>query len=210
MDDSKFCIKCGKKIPKTADFCQFCGGNQGSFAETKQNTDNIKAEKRVQNDNIFEKSETDSHDKPYNESDVPGLVASGKLYLKDTLKVNKRMGRADFWWGQLFVSIVSSAIVFVLGVIQNANFGGPLGYVEVNMAGEVTANGGASIFILVLIFIMCVFLSICGLTACVRRLHDIGYSGWLWLLTFVPFGYIALIVLECMPSVQRGNRYINY
>ena len=42
----------------------------------------------------------------------------------------------------------------------------------------------------------------------VRRLHDIGKSGWWWFITFVPvIGGIWLIVLLATGSQSGNNRY---
>jgi uncharacterized membrane protein YhaH (DUF805 family) len=42
----------------------------------------------------------------------------------------------------------------------------------------------------------------------VRRLHDIGYSGWWLLIGFVPFvGGILLLVFALMDSQPGTNRY---
>jgi len=41
----------------------------------------------------------------------------------------------------------------------------------------------------------------------VRRLHDIGWSGWWYFISFVPFGNLALLVLYCLPSQPGVNKY---
>ncbi|AHL36259.1 membrane protein [Pseudomonas brassicacearum] len=42
----------------------------------------------------------------------------------------------------------------------------------------------------------------------VQRLHDLGWSGWLWLLNLVPFvGSLFPFVLMCMPGNAGANRY---
>jgi uncharacterized membrane protein YhaH (DUF805 family) len=42
----------------------------------------------------------------------------------------------------------------------------------------------------------------------VRRLHDVGYSGWWYLISFVPFfGLLFLLVLFCLPSQDGPNKY---
>lgn len=47
-----------------------------------------------------------------------------------------------------------------------------------------------------------------SIAMCVRRLHDINKSGWLYLLCFVPLvGGIILLVFYCSPSVDEGNDY---
>ncbi|MDO7896534.1 DUF805 domain-containing protein [Pseudomonas citrulli] len=42
----------------------------------------------------------------------------------------------------------------------------------------------------------------------VQRLHDLGWSGWLWLLNLVPFvGSVFPLVLICAPGNDGPNRY---
>lgn len=41
-----------------------------------------------------------------------------------------------------------------------------------------------------------------------RRLHDIGKSGWWWLIGLVPFvGWIVLLVFCCLDSQPGENQY---
>jgi uncharacterized membrane protein YhaH (DUF805 family) len=42
----------------------------------------------------------------------------------------------------------------------------------------------------------------------VRRLHDIGWSGWLVLLNFVPFANIVILLILLFKEGQPGaNQY---
>ncbi|WP_411343743.1 DUF805 domain-containing protein [Paenibacillus sp. WLX1005] len=41
----------------------------------------------------------------------------------------------------------------------------------------------------------------------VRRLHDIGRTGWWYLLNFVPFGAFVILVFDCLPSEPADNQY---
>lgn len=42
----------------------------------------------------------------------------------------------------------------------------------------------------------------------VQRLHDIGWSGWLWLLNFVPVvGSVFALLMLVVPGTQDANRY---
>ena len=42
----------------------------------------------------------------------------------------------------------------------------------------------------------------------VQRLHDIGWSGWLWLLNFVPVvGSVFALLMLVVPGSQGANRY---
>jgi uncharacterized membrane protein YhaH (DUF805 family) len=47
-----------------------------------------------------------------------------------------------------------------------------------------------------------------SLSVSVRRLHDIGRTGWWLLLGLIPIiGWIVLIVWACQPTVPQTNDY---
>jgi uncharacterized membrane protein YhaH (DUF805 family) len=59
-----------------------------------------------------------------------------------------------------------------------------------------------------LAFILFVALAFVSIQFSVQRLHDIGWSGWLWLLTLVPFvGSIFPFVMMIVPGNNTANRY---
>ena len=93
-------------------------------------------------------------------------------------------GRAtcsEFWWFYLF------RILFFIG----SSF---LVMIVVNVLD--------SEFVIYLWFLLQVFLIIPCLSACVRRLHDAGYSGWSFLLGFIPVvgPFILLVMLTSETS----------
>jgi uncharacterized membrane protein YhaH (DUF805 family) len=77
-------------------------------------------------------------------------------------------------------------------VMENALDG-----VRVNTAGQV-------IIVLVYLYSLAVVIKLAFLAA--RRLHDLGLTGWLWLLMLV-FGWIFIIVIGIIPSQQGDNQY---
>ena len=59
-----------------------------------------------------------------------------------------------------------------------------------------------------LAFILVVVLAVVSVLFTIQRLHDIGWSGWLWLLTLVPFvGSIFPFVIMVVPGNATANRY---
>mgnify|MGYP003297531573 CR=1 FL=1 len=46
-----------------------------------------------------------------------------------------------------------------------------------------------------------------GIAVCVRRLHDIGKSGWWFLLGFIPIGPIVLFAWFCKDSQPGVNKW---
>lgn len=96
-----------------------------------------------------------------------------------------RSSRSEYWWWVLFVAILS----FCIGIIE-----GILGF---SMTAVQTTSG-----------ILSLVLFLPGLGLSVRRLHDIGKSGWWILLGFIPVvGAIILIIWFARNSEMTGNRY---
>lgn len=96
-----------------------------------------------------------------------------------------RSSRSEYWWWVLFVAILS----FCIGIIE-----GILGF---SMTAVQTTSGILSLVLL-----------LPGLGLSVRRLHDIGKSGWWVLLGFIPVvGAIILITWFARNSEMTENRY---
>ncbi|MHC8347533.1 DUF805 domain-containing protein [Pseudomonas sp. RT6P73] len=58
------------------------------------------------------------------------------------------------------------------------------------------------------VFIRCIAAAIVSIQISVQRLHDIGWSGWLWLLNLVPFvGSFFPFVIMIAPGTNIANRY---
>ncbi len=107
-------------------------------------------------------------------------------YFVDVLKnqyadFNGRAIRSQFWYFVLFSFIIS----FVLGIVDGMLFGRQ---------------------ILSMIFNLAVLIP--SIAIAVRRLHDLGKTGWWYLLIFVPLiGIIVLIVWFCIKGQTTKNQY---
>ena len=56
------------------------------------------------------------------------------------------------------------------------------------------------------IYVLVLFIP--GLAVAVRRLHDIGKSGWMYLIVFIPLiGAIWILVLLLKDSEEGDNKY---
>ena len=94
-----------------------------------------------------------------------------------------RSGRQEYWYFVLFHFLVYVLLSIVAGIV-----GGRIG-------------GG-------LLSLYTVAVSIPGLTATVRRLHDTNRSGWWILISLVPFvGAIVLLVFLAQESHAVENQY---
>jgi uncharacterized membrane protein YhaH (DUF805 family) len=58
------------------------------------------------------------------------------------------------------------------------------------------------------VVLLCIAIAVVSIQISVQRLHDIGWSGWLWLLNLVPFiGSFFPFVIMCVPGNTIANRY---
>ena len=97
-----------------------------------------------------------------------------------------RASRSEYWWWVLFTALIGFVMGFVMGFVFNANL-------------EATR---------VVSWIVNLALFLPGLGLCMRRLHDIGKSGWWLLIGLIPVvGLILLIVWFCQPSQPGENQY---
>ena len=122
--------------------------------------------------------------------------AIGSVYGKRTFEVGGRAGRSEFWWNFPFFVIVA----LVAGATKEAL---PEVMKEFLIAGY--GSGDLAIFwVLAGVFVVVVlYLAWCQFCVSIRRLHDIGRSGWWFLLNVFPLlGGIALLIMFCF----RVNR----
>ncbi|WP_085709239.1 MULTISPECIES: DUF805 domain-containing protein [unclassified Pseudomonas] len=108
--------------------------------------------------------------------------------------VEGRIGRLRYLAWSMVLSLVTLPIVGVFALIG-------LGLVSTDSTSGLII-GGIFAFFLFLAF------AIVGILFSIQRLHDIGWSGWLWLLTLVPFvGSFFPLVIMVMPGSTGANRY---
>jgi uncharacterized membrane protein YhaH (DUF805 family) len=110
------------------------------------------------------------------------LVAAWKrVVLQRYAQFSGRAGRAEFWW----FFLANLIIVAILSVLRQAS---------------------SAFWVLYVIY--AVALIIPSLAVSVRRLHDIGRSGWWILIGLVPLvGAIVLLVFHVMAGDPMVNRY---
>jgi len=105
---------------------------------------------------------------------------------------NGRARRSEYWYFQLAIglALIVPYVVALAGILSNTTAGtvvGVIGLIGMGLLGLGTVVPHYAV-------------------AC-RRLHDTGKSGWLQLLSFVPFGGIVLLIF-CVTDSQPGdNQY---
>ena len=98
-----------------------------------------------------------------------------------------RTSRSQYWLYQLVTFIVIGAAI----------------YYEYRMTGMLPDRDNMS----PLLMFLALFHAIPSITVTVRRLHDIGKSGWWYLLLFVPFAGLLVLVWACYGSDPSANEY---
>ena len=107
--------------------------------------------------------------------------------IRNFVNFNDRASRSEYWWFQLFFFVALATADFIDVMM------GDLAEVSFNWFGTVAFLG----------------LIIPNLAVTVRRLHDLGYSGWFILLVFIPClgSIIGLVILVFM--MIDGQSQIN-
>jgi len=104
---------------------------------------------------------------------------------------NGRSRRMEYWMFSLINCVIAVALGVVAGVMLTATRSSVIGVVICGLLG---LYGVAAI--------------IPSLAVSVRRLHDVGISGWMMLICLVPFiGGLALLVMHLMDSNPGPNQY---
>ncbi|MAF75912.1 MAG: hypothetical protein CMF17_08675 [Idiomarinaceae bacterium] len=118
---------------------------------------------------------------------VPSGFGCYTYALKNYAKFTGRARRREYWMFILFNFVIG----FFLGIID-----GLLG----------TFNAEAQVGLLGTLYSL--FVLIPSIALSVRRLHDIGRTGWWLLIGFIPFiGAIVLLVFFVLDSREEGSKY---
>lgn len=106
---------------------------------------------------------------------MDNLISATKTVLNSYAKFEGRSGRVEFWWFVLAYIIVAILVAILSGILG---------------MGDLLSN------------ILSLALLIPSIAVSVRRLHDIGKSGWWYLINLIPvLGWIAFIYFAAQPSV---------
>jgi uncharacterized membrane protein YhaH (DUF805 family) len=102
-----------------------------------------------------------------------------------------RARRSEYWYFLLCYYIIA-----FIAIILDASLG-----LSMEIGGIPLAYGWITIAVALAHFLPSIALV-------VRRLYDVGKSGWFYFIAFIPFiGAIWLIVLFCTEGDQEENKY---
>lgn len=170
------CRKCGEFLTGSPARCPVCGANLKAGQETLVNPPHI-------------------HQEDCSREGHAGAAGTGagealRLFFRRSLDFRGRSRRGEFWWAYLGLLLINACIYGFLSLLVSS-----LESLSNEYPFAITVLL-ATLFTLVWGGWLCV----AGLALCIRRLHDSGKTGWLWLLHLVPFGSLVMCILYCLPS----------
>ena len=110
------------------------------------------------------------------------MIESVKTVLSKYVDFSGRARRSEFWWYFLCYAIVSGVLSSVYQATQSGIVAGLSGIVSLGLL-------------------------LPTLAVHVRRLHDVGGSGWWLLLDLTCIGGIVILIWEIMDSQPGDNQY---
>ena len=130
------------------------------------------------------------------------LTYWGESFTKHYADFSGRARRSEYWGTVLFNVIVQVALNIALVAVLAILFSS----IEIN--GEVTVSPLLFVLINIPRYIYSLVWLLPSLAVAVRRLHDIGKSGWnlLWILLPI-IGWIMLIYWYCQDSELGENKW---
>lgn len=98
-----------------------------------------------------------------------------------------RARRAEYWWFALFAAVILIGLMFIDAMWSYA------------ATGE---------YVPALTVIFGLYLIGPGVSVAVRRLHDVGMNGWLYLIALIPYlGAAFMLVVALIPGQPKTNEY---
>ncbi len=117
-----------------------------------------------------------------------------KVVFENYANFTGRARRSEFWYFTL-IKLIIPLILLIPCIILTVIF-----------RNEEFAISFMGIFLMLFFtFEMAMLLPTLAVSA--RRLHDIGYSGWFQLISFIPGGGIVLLIFFIMDSQPFDNRW---
>ena len=175
------CSKCNRKLVGANLTCPHC-----EYGVVPEEVTSEQFEKDSGNENRFAAFTKHSRKKrkDYENTGFSAVV----WFYRDALDFSGSIGRLEFWTQQLYLLILSMPILIVrYGLIEYIN-----------------ARPSFSFTIYFIFGFLLIVSIIPSISSTVRRLHDAGYSGLIYLLYYVPFiGGLILIILLLQPTKER-------
>jgi uncharacterized membrane protein YhaH (DUF805 family) len=117
------------------------------------------------------------------------------LPLKRYAEFSGRSRRQEYWMYALLHLLITLVFVALMAV---------------SLIGMDREQGlGAGFFLVLALWaVVSLALLVPSIAVQVRRFHDLGYSGWFWLINLVPYvGPIVVLVFMCLDGNRGDNLY---
>lgn len=179
----KFCEKCKAYNPDDAKVCVVCGAPLDS-APQQDPAPQVSLQQAEAPGN------SQNNERPG--SQHIGFTDAIRICMKEKYATFAgRATRAEYWFFYLFCCLYSIPLYIVAIILL------------------FLTESIASYYV---VFILgCLPIIIPGISVLVRRLHDIGKSGWWYWLCLIPFvGGIVIFVFTLLPSQKEDNEYGPY
>ena len=125
-----------------------------------------------------------------------------ECFTKHYADFSGRARRSEYWGTVLFNGLIQAGLSIILSIVATILFSS----IEIN--GEVTFSPLFFLLPDIPIYIYGLVWLLPGLAVAVRRLHDIGKSGWNVLWGLLPIiGWILLIYWYCQDSELGENKW---
>ena len=112
--------------------------------------------------------------------------------IKNYALFSGRARRSEYWYFILF-NVIFAIVAMIIDRLIGDDF---------------TVNTSAGIIAEPFGYLYALFVFVPGLAVSVRRLHDVGKSGWFFLIALIPIiGSIWLLVLFCTNGNPGDNQY---
>ena len=208
-DKAKNCPKCGAPVV-TLIKCKDCGGMVSPNAVVCPHCGAplkiMNAQNRSYPYSFLNNNRGDTYSntqsniiKPLAQPKV-GFVEAIQTCFKKYVDFGGRARRSEFWNFYLFTFIISMCFTTLYSILLALSFD------SFNSVNEGVYRVANIILIICYLFGLVIFLPC--LSVSIRRLHDIGKSGWFYLLGFIPIvGIIILVVWYAKDSDVETNKY---
>jgi uncharacterized membrane protein YhaH (DUF805 family) len=126
-----------------------------------------------------------------------GPVAAVKRGFAKYATFTGRASRSEYWW----LALLTFVVFLVLGIPALV-----LGTSTSPDGGATPGPAGVPFLVALGLFYLAVLVPSVALS--VRRLHDVGQSGWLVLLGLIPWvGALILLIFAVLPPSPAGAKY---
>ena len=191
----RYCSQCGCEINDSA-FCPECGAST-SLAQTIDSS----GVARGSSANPYAHVSALSGDQSLDETDDAIIPTFKGSYARFWTRTSRgRAGRTEFWFVALWHFLIFLPLAAYWALI----------YLLAEL-GDSSAVENLLVPMAVIVPVYFVYALLCvvrGVSLFVRRLHDLGSSGWLWPIALVPFvGAIFALIVGLSPSENADNRY---